>query len=1107
MLSRTLKQVILWLGLAASMPILARADTRAPQPAITAIRGNLVLVKVPPGFKSVVLRQRTAPNVWRALGVRKTDPAGGSVGFHLKSEVALRALRVTGERATASTSSVAAGISLFPADPALQTSNGFFSAGGVTPGVVAFASAAGSGSLSDPSTPSRAVAESDIWRVAGDRLYFFNELRGLQVFDVANPAIPALLGQLREPNHGEQMYLLDVSHVVLLTRPAYFFSLAAASLLSAKGGDSGAVIVVDVTQGKPEQIARVTYPGFLVESRLVGTALYVVSEVSDASQSGLQVTSFDLRDPAHPKLRDTLLLGSYGGVVSATERFLFVVRDAANWRHSTIDVIDISAPDGTLARRGRITTAGRVNDKFKLHLEGDILTTVSDAPRDWAAEQSPTNTAHTVIETFTLANPAAPARLGSLMLGAGESVRATRFADGRLYVVTFFSIDPLWVVDLSQPAQPKLLGELQVPGFSNYIDPLGDRLVAVGQVGAQTAISLFDVSDPAQPKLLSQIPLGDGYSYSEANWDEKALSVIPEENLILVPYSGYDRNTGWASRVQLIDLTRDALQPRGVIDQGFASRRTAVVHERILAISASDLVTVDFADRDHPQVISDVEIAWRVDRVFLAGNYLVQVGGSANWSSAAAPTIAVSTAADPNAALTVFDLENVPVTGATVRDGRLYLAQQTPNAWGPIFDLATAGTTGAATAPAKPLILSVFDLTQLPAVKLLGRTETAVDAGYGTSQWEAAWPSASTLVWLRPQWTSWWWAYPVSLADANLPGTLTGSVSFTNPGQTIVASSILSAGATGRTNGATLHLAASNSPTPSGAGVISGASATASALATNTMMRWLPPWYRGNSGHEMIVFDVTNAATPAFLTKLDVRFGQSGDWSAPIVLGSKLYLSSVAYDESDANQAATLSRKYRHFMRVVDFSAAANPGVSDEVNIPGRLLAVTQGGSILLTVGCRYGAAGQPGNSRAFHASRFDGHTAQLSDQLETPSPYDPYALHGETLLLGTWPLGAGQAGRIQAWRAGDDGKFTLGAEVTAPTFTSLAEIHGLLVGFGDGLPHLYDLSDPAHIVVLGDLDTSELTSESLRHADGGAGLGIWEPLGDYGVGFVVLPH
>jgi hypothetical protein len=66
--------------------------------------------------------------------------------------------------------------------------------------------------------------------------------------------------------------------------------------------------------------------------------------------------------------------------------------------------------------------------------------------------------------------------------------------------------------------------------------------------------------------------------------------------------------------------------------------------------------------------------------------------------------------------------------------------------------------------------------------------------------------------------------------------------------------------------------------------------------------------------------------------------------------------------------------------------------------------------------------------------------------------------------------------------------------------------VHGLLVGFGSQSPRLFDVSDPANPQDLANADTSELTSGSLDHADGGAGLGLWQPLGDYGVGVVTIP-
>ncbi|MGB8169251.1 MAG: beta-propeller domain-containing protein, partial [Chthoniobacteraceae bacterium] len=340
-------------------------------PTLGPVRGKVVFVNVPPGFKSVTLQQRTGIKAkpWKMLGKRQADPAGGMIGFMLKSAVSPRALIATGERVTPETSDSGAGARLFLADPALVTSSGMTGTGGVMSGAVALSAAkADAVTVSGSASPSvsREVVESDIWRVDGKRLYFFNQLRGLQVFDISDPDDPTMLGQLREPNRGEQMYLLDPEHVALLTRPSYYFSIALAPVrLVGKSAStsytpgSGAIVIAGVKRGKPVELARVSYPGYFVESRLVGSALYVVSQVYDNNQSGLQVTSFDLSDPVHPKQADTLSLGSYGSTIAATDRFLFVVGYGNDWRRSKIDVIDISAPDGTLVRRGKIETAGQ----------------------------------------------------------------------------------------------------------------------------------------------------------------------------------------------------------------------------------------------------------------------------------------------------------------------------------------------------------------------------------------------------------------------------------------------------------------------------------------------------------------------------------------------------------------------------------------------------------------------------------------------------------------------------------------------------------------------------------------------------------------------------
>jgi hypothetical protein len=1088
----------------------------AANPTIIAVQRKVVRIKVPRGYESVTLQQRGSRNVktWKILATRATKSEGGLYRIILKRAAPRRGLFVFGTRAKPTPAD--GPITSFPPDPALQASNGITGAGGATPGLVAMnrASMDAVSTTTGSSSTAREVAESDIWRIVGDRLYFFNQLRGLQVFDIADPDAPILLGQLREPNRGEQMYLLDGDHVALLTRASYFFSLANRPFSLARIGSaaydaaSGAIVIADVANGKPGEVARVSYPGSLVESRLVGAALYLVSQVyDDAYRAGLVVTSYDLSDPAKPKLTDTLELGSYGGVIAATDRFLFVARASEDWRRSVIDVVDISAPDGILVKRGQIPVAGQVPDKFKIQLKGDILTVVSAVPRNWSGDWSaPQNQPRTMVETFSLAQPAAPVTLGSLELGVGENLHATRFSGDRLYVVTFLTIDPLWVVDLSNPGNPTLLGELEIPGFSTYIEPLGDRLVSIGRLDSLTAVSLFDVSDPAVPALLSQLPIGDGYSYSEANWDEKAFSVFPDHELILVPYSGYDRASGWASRIQLIDLGRDGLTKRGIVDQGFAARRTAVVDDRILAISPSALITVDFSDRDQPNVTSDVEIAWRVDRVFLSGEYLVEIGGSADWSQNAPPNITIATAADPDSTVTLLELEDVPVTGATVRDGKLYLAQQDSRNWLPVY-YTTTGATGTQL-PTNPLILSVYDLSALPAITRIGRTEAEVDPGYGygAGQLEPAWPNEDTLVWVREQWSSWWWYDSGPVIAHGLPDLVTTANDNTNSVSLRNSVTVAPSGSLALANG---NLAASGatptSPPVAVRAVASDESLAASSLSVSS--RRIAPWYRTSVGHEMVVFDVREDDAPRYTTTVDARIGRTGDWSAPIAHEGKLYLSSMAYGDNTALKGSSASRSYRHYMRSVDFADVENPAISEEVNIPGRLLLVTNGGTTLLTMGCRFDSKGRPTDRHAFHTSHFDGTTATLADQIGAFSAYSPHALDRSTLFTSGPTATDGNSWTIRSWQINADGNFLLAGRVSAPTFSTISTLNGLLAGFGNGMPRLYDVSDPANLRHLEQTDIRELTRGDLGNAAGGAGLGIWQAQGSSGVGVVRLEN
>jgi uncharacterized secreted protein with C-terminal beta-propeller domain len=127
-------------------------------------------------------------------------------------------------------------------------------------------------------------------------------------------------------------------------------------------------------------------------------------------------------------------------------------------------------------------------------------------------------------------------------LAQNERIYAVRMMGERGYVVTFRRTDPLYTLDLSNPTDPKVVGELHIEGFSNYLHPLGrDHLLAVGQDADQFGratgfhLQIFDVSDPKQPKRKFHEKL-DASSISESQTDHHAFMFEPETNTFAVPW-------------------------------------------------------------------------------------------------------------------------------------------------------------------------------------------------------------------------------------------------------------------------------------------------------------------------------------------------------------------------------------------------------------------------------------------------------------------------------------------------------------------------------------------------------------------------------------------
>jgi len=132
-------------------------------------------------------------------------------------------------------------------------------------------------------------------------------------------------------------------------------------------------------------------------------------------------------------------------------------------------------------------------------------------------------------------------------LAPGEKIYSARFLSDRAYLVTFKKTDPLFVIDLKDPANPKILGKLKIPGYSNYLHPYDENhLIGIGKEAVEAEegdfawyqgvkLSLFDVTDVENPKEISQYSIGDRGTDSYALQDHKAFLFSKDKNLLVVP--------------------------------------------------------------------------------------------------------------------------------------------------------------------------------------------------------------------------------------------------------------------------------------------------------------------------------------------------------------------------------------------------------------------------------------------------------------------------------------------------------------------------------------------------------------------------------------------
>lgn len=569
------------------------------------------------------------------------------------------------------------------------------------------------------------LEEADIWKVDGNTVYFFNQLRGLQVLDLTDPSTPHLTASLRLPAVGQDLYVLPASQegrtVILLTQ-----------IGSWGNGQWTRINQVQISGGKAEITFTQDVPGYLADSRLAGNRLILATTEWNKPS---RLTEWLLSDNQAPAADgETLIEGNSPLISSGPDWLAVTTTPNGQWSVSDVSVFAVRST-GLVPMAQPIRTEGAISNKFRIQWSNNVLTTISI-----------NSTRTTVIENFRAWSPDSihPAVVEDPVLGRldlteaiGESLYATRFAGNKAYIVTFLQTDPLWVVDLADPLNPVVAGSVQVPGFSSYLQPIGDLLFSIGLESGKIAASLFDVKDPAAPTFLDRVYLGEQWSGSEAIWNDKALKVLPDAGLAMVPLSASYWTSGTAG-IQLVDIDLNAgkLHLRGKIAHEFDARRADLIGDAVVSISQRVMEVADISDRDAPAMLAEASLAWPVNRVLEVGDHLFQIEEGQSFGNGRA-TLRISPANSSEAILSETDLGDGVVKMAEHRDGKLYILRQIGSASPWMYWARFMGDAGN---QANQLILDIYDTAAAPDLTLLGSCSVSPKSGAQLAGDHLLWP-------------------------------------------------------------------------------------------------------------------------------------------------------------------------------------------------------------------------------------------------------------------------------------------------------------------------------------------------------------------------------
>ncbi|MBF0301732.1 MAG: beta-propeller domain-containing protein, partial [Desulfamplus sp.] len=500
------------------------------------------------------------------------------------------------------------------------------------------------------------VEKPDIYKISGSLLFYANGSAGrFQVVNISKPDTPRLIYSESLKNTPLDLYINN-DYVILLEQ------------MNEQNDISVAIKIFHVQDDAIIKVSDQAYANIQYSaSRKSGDRIFITGTVpyyynydtsdGETAEGGSLVAAVDISNPASPALLSKKNLEGYDSDIYINSDYLVQIA-RVSWETTLLYLFDLNQND-PLTKIAEIKIPGRIPSEYHVNISDNSLFVIyrdQDISKGSSLKIFDINSTNAITPKvkpdsmsvnkdikLTKTNVDVKEKGSVNGIAPGEELFAATFMDDRAYIVTYERQDPLWVVDISDHFAPKIIGELQVPGWSEYIRFYKNRLVALGYDDSdgkrRVSVALFSVEDPLKPVLLDRATPLSGiadYTYSVAIDDDRGFYWNTSSGVIMVPigyytdgnYSGLDIihvDPSWNSFIREDFVAADFNVQRGT--EADSSDDSAALADIALSMGDAALNTINISSTQKPVILGELRLAYNVEKITIYESGATQAEG------------------------------------------------------------------------------------------------------------------------------------------------------------------------------------------------------------------------------------------------------------------------------------------------------------------------------------------------------------------------------------------------------------------------------------------------------------------------------------------------